>query len=76
MSERRRVWADSPPCSCRFCQTLTTATGIETRGHGPDSETCARMLRYVEQEEAGQRVAHRTAGATEQVSLFEIGAAS
>ena len=32
--------------SCRHCHTLTTEAGIDNRGHGEGSATCARMLAW------------------------------
>jgi hypothetical protein len=37
---------DTASTSCRYCQMLTTAAGIDNRGHGPDSSTCARYLTW------------------------------
>lgn len=41
---------DTAPTCCRYCQTATTAAGIENRGHGPDSATCARYLAWEDRE--------------------------
>lgn len=60
----------SASCCCRYCQTLTTAAGIDNRGHGPGSVTCARMRRYIEDQERRVDVAPPAVPDSAQMGLF------